>query len=324
MDALQLYRQGRLVSRRIVPVHRRGAEVDVVCQYLERGSRIATVGGAEILLTPRQQVPHRIQRLITAECPGCGGQFRHLYLVGEGGPKCRRCHGLIYASQARSQVARFRRRSELARQRRSWDRIRPIPYHWMNRFTTEGILLERRRELRESRAICKELESRRTAEERERASAKADRRQLARDKAQEWTEGLVREGWDEQQARQLAYAHASARLEAYEGRETRKELVALQENVPIEVLNGAQDETAMRQKAKEHKQVAGPQREEMNAMQKKINQLEAIVKKAQVPSQNYNQPPGTTGARTANQDLDDYNRGISTERTEAAAKHEYS
>ena len=178
------------MSRRIVPVYRRGAEVDVVCQYLERGSRIATVGGAEILLTPRQQVPHRTQRLITAECPGCGGQFRHLYLVGEGGPKCRRCHGLIYASQARSQVARFRRRSELARQWRSWDRIRPIPYHWMNRFTTEGILLERRRELRESRAICKELESRRTAEERERASERQEARKKARAAWRQYMHGL--------------------------------------------------------------------------------------------------------------------------------------
>lgn len=146
-------------------------------------------------------------------------------------------------------------------------------------------------------------------QEQAREAGRLQRRQLARDQAQEWTEQLVMEGWEEQQAQQFAYTKAGALLVQYEGRETQRELVALQEGVPMEVLSGAQDETSMRQKAQEHKQMAGPQRQELNTMKREMAQLRVDLKKAQVPSQNYDQPSGASGSSSDIDTWRKYGRG---------------
>ncbi len=52
---------------------------------------------------------------VTVECPTCRrrGRYRYLYLTGDGPlPRCRKCCGLIYRSQARSQAARISKQIE--------------------------------------------------------------------------------------------------------------------------------------------------------------------------------------------------------------------
>ncbi len=49
----------------------------------------------------------------TSYLPTCRGRYRYLYLTGDGPlPRCRKCCGLIYRSQARSQAARISKQIE--------------------------------------------------------------------------------------------------------------------------------------------------------------------------------------------------------------------
>jgi len=142
-------------------------------------------------------------------------------------------------------------------------------------------------------------------------------------KAAQYTQSLVAAGHNEESAKQISEARrgeyvaqqnlilslnaADAQYKASLARE-----LSLSSGIPVESLMGHSSESGMRSAAE-----AGAPQAKLEA---KVAELEGIIKKGQVPSQNYSQAAGRTPAPTAeNRLLDQYNAGVRTPETEAAA-----
>ena len=135
--------------------------------------------------------------------------------------------------------------------------------------------------------------------------------------ANQFARKLVDEqGWNEQQALAYAEAQKSAYLANYQlGMERKTNLarqLSLEHQVAAESLMVYNTPEEMSRAA----QHMGPQARELATLRKEI----ADMKKSQVPAQAYNQPPGRRGITTEDQLLDQYNRGVRTPETEAAAR----
>jgi hypothetical protein len=159
LDALELYhhRDARPVGIGIYAGFHAEGRFDVGFRQHPPGTRSVQIGATTIRLFERQRVPGRSARMISAECPSCREQFRYLYLTHKSpNPKCRKCAGLIYKSQARSQVARYKPRYEMAETQRSWDGLKPIPHRFSSRFWHLPELIAQDLKLREQRIADRE------------------------------------------------------------------------------------------------------------------------------------------------------------------------
>ena len=141
----------------------------------------------------------------------------------------------------------------------------------------------------------------------------ADARQLASD----YEKNLVQKyGWSEEQAK----LHADSERRAYiveqqlgmERKDNLARRLSQEHGVPVASLMAYNSAEEMTQAATQ----MGPRDREFQKMQKRIVELE----KARIPVQNFNQAAGRTASTNHEHDLDQYNAGVRTPETEAAAK----
>ena len=72
-----------------------------------------------------------------------------------------------------------------------------------------------------------------------------------------------------------------------------EKLVSLETGISRDLLQGAWDEKSMRDIAIQHKRMGGPERQELESLQKKLNTLEDQVRKGTVTPQPFNQAGGS-------------------------------
>ena len=72
-----------------------------------------------------------------------------------------------------------------------------------------------------------------------------------------------------------------------------EKLVSLETGISRDLLQGVWDEKSMRDLATQHKRMGGPERQELESLQKKFNVLEDQVRKGTVSAQSFNQAGGS-------------------------------
>ena len=105
------------------------------------------------------------------------------------------------------------------------------------------------------------------------------------------------DGLDPEQAKK--YGEAFSRVEAslanaqYVSKILAEKLISAQEGIPRDLLRGVWDEGSMRDLATQHKRMGGPERQELESLQRDFNTLKDQVRKGTVPAQNFNQSGGS-------------------------------
>lgn len=125
------------------------------------------------------------------------------------------------------------------------------------------------------------------AAQREAANQQQRIQQVAVAYSQDLTQRYIQQGIEETVAQQIAAAETRAQVAEYVAKQVTLRATALELSqeyqIPREQLDNFRDETAMRQFAQMYSQKAGPQAQQIAALEKKVEQLT----KSRVPVQQY-------------------------------------